>query len=66
MPNCTLIIHVSWGALFTLSGRSLSVVLTSTTVPLTGANSSETAFTDSIVPNGWPTVSAVPISGSST
>src|SRR6476619_3845987 len=47
-------IHVSCGAEFTISGLSLSAGLTSTTSPDTGANSSDTAFTDSIVPNDCP------------
>ena len=53
----SLIIHESCGALLTASGRSLSAVLTAVTVPESGANSSDTAFTDSMVPNAWPLVS---------
>ena len=61
-----LIIQESCGALLTASGRSLSEVFTAVTVPDSGANSSDTAFTDSMVPNAWPLVRVAPTSGSST
>ena len=54
------------GSAFTPSGFSLRAVFTSTTSPVTGEYSSDTAFTDSIVPNDCPCLSLAPTSGSST
>ena len=59
------IIHDSCGALFTASGRSVSALLTSVTSPATGLYSSETAFTDSMVPKTSPLLNVRPTSGSS-
>ena len=50
---------------FTASGFVFSAALTSTTSPDTGAYSSDTALTDSIVPNDCPGFSFAPTSGSS-
>ena len=55
------------GSVLTVSGLSFSAALTSTTSPDTGANSSDTAFTDSIVPNDFALRRPCgPTSGSST
>src|ERR1700741_1648835 len=51
---------------FTFSGAVARSALTSVTVPETGANRSETAFTDSTVPNVLPAVSSAPTLGVST
>jgi len=51
---------------FKLLAVVVSAALTSMTSPDTGANSSDTAFTDSIVPKACPFVTAAPPSGSST
>src|SRR3954447_9975778 len=61
----TTIIQLACGSVFTVSGRDLSAVFTSTTSPDTGAYSSDTALTDSIVPNDCPAFSFAPTSGSS-
>ena len=49
--------------MLTASGLSLSAELTSTTSPETGEYSSDTALTDSIVPNDCPCFSFAPTSG---
>ena len=54
------IIQLPCGSVLTASGLSLSAVFTSTTSPDTGAYSSDTALTDSIVPNDCPASSVVP------
>src|SRR5207245_4114151 len=65
--NRTLIIQPSpYGSVFTSSGFSASASLTSTTSPETGANSSETALTDSMLPISSPCSSSLPTCGSST
>ena len=51
--------------MFTASGFCARPLFTSVTSPLTGAYSSETAFTDSIVPNTSPLLKLRPTSGSS-
>src|SRR5206468_1441784 len=55
-----------YGSVLTSSGFSVSRSLTSTIWPPTGANSSETALTDSIDPSSSPASSSVPTCGSST
>src|SRR5258708_29695227 len=50
----------------TVSVASASIEFTSTTSPLTGLYRSETALTDSTVPNTSPLASMRPASGSST
>src|SRR5690625_506712 len=63
----TTIIHAfSYGDSLTNSGLSSKSSLTSTTVPLIGAYSSETVLTDSTLPNGSSTSISSPSSGSST
>src|SRR5581483_4619727 len=54
------------GSEFTSSGFLGSSALTSTTSPDTGANRSETAFTDSTTPKVFSAVTRVPTFGSST
>src|SRR6266540_4067198 len=61
------IIHPSpYGSSFTSSGASINVPLRSLTVPLTGANTSETDLVDSTSPKGSPPDTSVPTSGMST
>src|SRR5436305_13898082 len=55
-----------YASVLTSSGFSLSASLTSTTSPDTGEKSSETALTDSMLPNSSPCSSSVPTCGSST
>src|SRR3990170_3031540 len=55
-----------YGSLFTISGRSSRTLFTSTTVPLSGAKISLTAFTDSTTPMGSPCFTTFPTRGSST
>ena len=50
LDSRTFTIHVECGSLFNESGWSRSKGFASTTSPLIGANSSETALTDSIDP----------------
>ncbi len=59
-------IHVVSGAEFTCSGFDVNSVFTAVTSPDIGVNSSETALTDSIVPNTSPFATVRPTSGSST
>src|SRR5262249_44176028 len=66
LVSFTAISQLPCGSEFTVSGLALSDAFTSTTSPETGANSSETAFTDSMVPNDWPWTIFVPTAGSST
>src|SRR5919198_3143214 len=54
------------GSRFTVSGVSASAPLRSTTVPLTGAYTSDTDFVDSTSPKGSPAWTSVPTSGTST
>jgi hypothetical protein len=49
-----------------VSGASESGSFTSTTFPLTGEKSSDTAFVDSTTPNDSPFFTGSPTSGSST
>src|SRR5207244_8813714 len=58
--------QTSCGRALTCSGLSLSEALTSVTRPDTGEYNSETALTDSIVPNDSPCFSVRPTSGNST
>src|SRR5438132_12482476 len=55
-----------YGSVLTSSGLSASVSLISTTSPETGAKSSDTALTDSMLPSSSPASSCVPTCGSST
>src|SRR5437763_6568691 len=55
-----------YGSVLTSSGFSVRRSFTSTIVPPTGANNSETALTDSIDPSSSPASSSVPTCGSST
>src|SRR6185436_7304917 len=66
LVSFTAISQLPCGSAFTCSGLLLSASFTSTTSPDTGEYSSETAFTDSIVPNDCPCVSLVPTAGRST
>src|SRR6266542_3560088 len=60
-------IHPSpYGSSLTSWGASARAPLRSTTLPLTGAYTSETDFVDSTSPNGDPAVTSVPTSGTST
>ena len=59
-------IQEPWASLFTFSGEVASSPLTSVTVPDAGANRSDTALTDSTVPNVLPAVSSAPTFGVST
>src|SRR5262249_1081340 len=63
--SLSLIIQLACGSLLTCSGLSFSAVLTSTTSPAAGEYSSDTALTDSIVPNDCPALSFIPTSGKS-
>src|SRR5262249_22322268 len=65
LDGFSAIIHDSCGVVLTASGFCTSAVLTSVTCPLTGQYSSETAFTDSIVPNTSPLLKLRPTSGNS-
>src|SRR6185295_15659352 len=56
----------SYGAELITSGVSASAVLTATTVPLTGAKSSETDLVDSTSPTAAPACTSEPSSGSWT
>src|SRR6185369_5542076 len=66
LVSLTAMSQLACGSPLTTSGLLLTVAFTSTTSPDTGANNSETAFTDSMVPNDCPCVIFVPTAGSST
>ena len=59
----TLINHASYGALLIVSGASRSSSLISSTSPVTGEYTSDTAFTDSTSPNTSPASTLSPASG---
>src|SRR5690625_2750288 len=64
--STTIIQACSYGDSFTYSGLSSKSSFISTTVPLIGAYSSDTVFTDSTLPNGSSISIVSPTSGSST